>query len=214
MFTSCIRVVCAWHLRSGGVVLIIIAQPVRHPSMHVLVSAVHGFWPAVSMALLPRAYQSYPWLIPACTAGSLQKPSPVQTPASAWRIGYHATPGLSARCGARQPPVQHPVVPPAGCSAAPNNRDRDIPEAEKALISPWTMSIGHLLMYIDALYSYQSTSSTTSRCTTCRYKCSTWGSWPRQLSPHEHCPYLPSSDALMHYVRSQHITGSPHEHFP
>ena len=55
-----------------------------------------------------------------------------------------------------------PVVPPAGCSAAPKNRDRDSPGAEKALISPWTMSIGHLLLYIDAPYSYQSTSSTTS----------------------------------------------------
>ena len=125
--------------------------------MHVLVSAVHGFWPAVSMALLPRAYQRYPWLISACT-GSLQKPYPVQTMASAWRLDYHATPGLSARCGTRKPPVQHPVVPPT----APKNRDRDSPGAENARISPWTMSIRHLPGCIDALYTYQSTSGTTS----------------------------------------------------
>ena len=73
--------VCAWQLRSG-VVLIIIAQPVRHASMQVLVSAIHGFCPAVQMALLPCAHQRYPWLISACS-GSLQKPYPVQTTALA-----------------------------------------------------------------------------------------------------------------------------------
>ena len=55
-----------------------------------------------------------------------------------------------------------PVVPPAGFSAAPKNRDRDSPGAENAHISPWTLSIRHLLGCIDALYTYQSTFSTTS----------------------------------------------------
>ena len=179
--------------------------------MHVLVSAVHGFWPAVQMALLPCAYQRYPWLISACT-GSLQKPYPVQTMASAWRLDYHATPGLSARCGTRKPPVQHPrcttcrfqcstqeswprqsrsreraylsmnhvyappsgciyalyipihlrynipVVPPASTSAAPKNRDRDtggeLARWQRTGISPWALSIAHVLRCTDALCTF------------------------------------------------------------
>ena len=50
------------------------------------------------------------------------------------------------------------VVPPAGSSAAPKNRDRESPGTENAHISPWALSICHLLGCIDAL----PTSGTTS----------------------------------------------------
>ena len=67
-----------------------------------------------------------------------------------------------------------PVVPPAGCSAAPKNRDRDSPGADKALISPWTMSIGHLLLYIYALCTF----SAHYRITTLTRTPQVWGRLP------------------------------------
>ena len=183
-----------------------------------LVSAVHGIWPAVSRAaLLPRANQRYPWLIPACT-GSLQKPYPAQT--RRWPNASATMQRLAFRRAVVPVSLRYniPIVPPAGLRAAPKNRDWDSPGADKALISPWTMSIGHLLLYIDAPYSYQSTSGTTFplyhlQVPVQLLRIVTETAHGRRTSTLAENRYLPmstvhSSRRPMHYVRSQHITGS------
>ena len=84
------------------------------------------------MALLPRAYQRYPQLVLAPFRNLIPYKPRRRLDASTTmpRLAYRrAVVPVSLR-------YNIPVVPPAGSSAAPKNRDRDSPGAEKAIISP------------------------------------------------------------------------------